>query len=146
MTAGRPRKPVNELKLHGGYRPDRHGDRSDPECVGVPVKPPDMDQEAEWLWDFVVDELTANGTLKRVDTPALMCVCDLWAKYRKVSKAADGDPGDKDLRCSLTAYYGAYQTAASKIGLSPVDRTRVKSESDSGPKGLSASARKRTPA
>lgn len=124
---GRHPKPTAELKLHGTYRPSRHGGRaSDLALEGLPEKPEGLKPDAEWLWDMVMAEYANAGPLKRIDTAAVFAACDLWSKYRAASKLADTNPVDKETRIAVTAYYAAWEKAAAKIGINPVDRRRVR--------------------
>lgn len=123
---GRPRKSLAELKLHGGFRDDRHADReSEPPTEGEPQKPDGITGDAEWLWNLTIKSYAASGALKELDTAALEACCDLWGKYKAASRSAEADPVDKESRIAVTAYYTAWDRAASKIGLNPIDRRRM---------------------
>ncbi len=139
---GRHPKSVAELKLHGTFRPGKHGDRlAEPAVEGLPEKPVGLKPDAEWLWDLVLAEYANAGPLKRIDTAAVMAACDLWSKYRAASKLADANPVDKETRIAVTAYYAAWERAASKIGINPVDRRRVRTEGEPKKAGLRSRVR-----
>ena len=108
----------------------------EPVVDGLPEKPISIQGEAEWLWDLVLEEYASAGPLKRIDTAAVLACCDLWSKYRAVSQLADSDPADKDMRIAVTAYYAAWERAAAKIGINPVDRRRVRTEREEKKSGL----------
>ena len=134
---GQPPKSIAELKVHGTFRPSRHGHRElEPETDGEPQKPEGMNADAEWLWELTIRSYAASGALKELDTAALESCCDLWGKYKAASRAADADPVDKDSRIAVTAYYAAWEKAASKIGLNPIDRRRMQVDGDKKKAGL----------
>lgn len=132
MTRGRPRKDVQTLQLHGTFKPSRHGDRLlAPEAAGEPDKPEGLGPEAQWLWDLVVAELTKNGTVKRIDTAHLWSMCELWGFYRTVAEKAKVFPENKGIRIAVIGYQAAFEAAASKCGLTPIDRQRLHGSKDS---------------
>lgn len=124
---GRPPKTTDRLKLHGGYRADRHGERNEPVATGEPIKPEFGDEwkEASAHWDDVVPGLIANGTAKAQDAPSLRVMCELWQFLRRSMSAAVAEPTDKELRCAVTSYKQAWETLAAKCGLTPSDRARL---------------------
>lgn len=69
------------------------------------------------------------GTLAEVDTSSLHALCDTWTLYRKSVELAMNAPADKELRCAVTGYLGAFDRLASKFGLTPSDRAAIKLES-----------------
>lgn len=121
---GRPRMPTDTLKLHGGYRPDRHGAREEPVAGGAPVKPA-LKGEASAHWDAVVPLLVANGSAKAQDSASLQTMCEMWSLYRATLKKAEKTPDDKALRTAVLGYKQAWETLACKFGLTPSDRTRI---------------------
>ena len=124
---GRPRKPTAQHELEGTYRKDRHGDRAlEPAAAGVPAKPKGLSKEAAALWDHVVTELVTNGTAKRMDTAALQALCEVWGLYRKAVAAANKYPIDKEVRCAVTAYLAQFERLASRFGLTPESRARIR--------------------
>lgn len=78
------------------------------------------------MWDDVVSELVALGIAKRIDGPALLAMCELWGWYRAAAAVADEDPLDGNARRAVTGYYEKWQAAASKFGLNPADRDRLR--------------------
>ena len=140
---GRPRKPTDVLKLHGGFRPDRHGDRKEPAASGKPVKPTfqvfeTLDEVASTYWDSVVSKI---AWAKEQDSAALQAMCEAWSLYQKTLPLAQAMPIDKETRCALLGYKAAWESLASKFGLTPADRTHIKIE-EKKPKTIAT--RKRT--
>jgi phage terminase small subunit len=129
MARGRKPVPVETLKLHGTYRKGRHGERElAPEAVGAPVRPSHLTEEAAEFWEFVVAELVANGTVRRLDTMELTAAAEMWQLYRKTVALAKSDPLDKEIRVGVTAYLSAWESMAAKLGLNPADRQKLRSE------------------
>jgi phage terminase small subunit len=123
-----PRKTAAELKLHGTYRDDRHGERNEPEMPGIPEKPDNLAEHASWFWDRTVPGLVANGVVKEADSAALLAACRLWHLFVVAMGEAELDPLDKNAACRAAQYHSAWDRAASKLGLTPVDRRRVAAE------------------
>lgn len=78
---GRPRKSVEQLKLEGQFRADRHGGNG-LEPKGKPIKPDNLDEEASRFWDAVTPELVELGIATEVDSSALSSLCEWWGEYR----------------------------------------------------------------
>lgn len=122
---GRPPKTTNELKLHGTFRRHRHGARSEPEATGSLVKPAGLSPVASAHWDEVAPRLT---WARASDSPAVRTLCEMWELYRAAFDAAKKAPADKELRCAVLGYKQAWESLASKLGLTPVDRTRIRAD------------------
>lgn len=141
---GRPRKPTAALKLHGGYRNNEHGNRAaEPQPEGKPTKPRGMKKHAVELWDRIVPQLVSMGVAKEIDTTILRTACEMYHLYREALKVAEKFPIDKDARIAVTSYFAAFERAATKLGISPVDRTRVKADVKPEEDRLTAFGRKR---
>lgn len=78
---GRPRKSVEQLKLEGKFRADRHGGNG-VEPKGKPIKPDNLEGEASRFWDAVTPELVELGIATEVDSAALASLCEWWGEYR----------------------------------------------------------------
>src|SRR5688500_16804946 len=98
-------KSLEEIRLHGNYRPCRHADLENvPAASGEPRRPAHLTGEARAHWDAVVPALVANGTAKELDTAALTMLCEAWGLYRACLALVAKNPAkavDKDVRCSL---------------------------------------------
>lgn len=140
---GRPRTPTSVLKLHGGYRDDRHADRAgEPQPEGKPVMPRWLKGDAANCWKRLVPKLLKNKLATEVDTEALAGMCDMWGKYRIVSKLFDEQPEDKSLRASCVAFLGMFEKLAGRFGVTPSDRSRLNVVNDSKPSGVMTRNRK----
>src|SRR5688500_2811144 len=119
--------PTPELKLHGKFRADRHGERADVSPPsGAPVRPVDMDETESSLWDQVVPDLVRRGLVGESDTAELRRMVELWSLYRKALALAKQDPVDKEIRCAVTGYGLAFGKIAGKFGLTTQDRASLK--------------------
>lgn len=109
----RPRKPTRVLKLNGAFErnPKRGKEREhEPEVtdpLGDPPQSFDEAQRSRW------QELAAwCPWLTIVDRPAVEIVCRLWMKMRANE--------------AKTADYGVLMNTLSRLGMTPVDRSKVK--------------------
>ena len=127
---GRPPKSIEDLKVFGGYREDRHGSRAqaEPKVDGLPQRPEGLNENEAWLWDLVVSEYGESGPVRALDTAALLQCCKLWDLLTLAQEAASLDPLDKNIRVAVTGYYAAWDRAAAKLGLTPRDRRSVRVE------------------
>ena len=94
-------------------------------------------------WDRLVPLLLAMRTVKEIDTQAVIAACEMWALYRKAYKKAEKYPVDKDVRSAVVAYLAAWDKAASKLGMNPVDRAKLSVPPEPKKDGIEAFARKR---
>ncbi len=146
---GRPRKPTQSLKLHGGYRSDRHGDRDqEPQLSGDPVPPFKLVGDANLLWESVVPRLVAAKIATEADSETLAMMCEWYRKFRKLQKALDKMAvTNKDhykLMIQMQMASNCFDKLAARFGMTPADRSRVKThEPAQQVSGLAASARSR---
>lgn len=122
-------KPTHDLKLHGGYRKDRHANRLDvvpPE--GSPVCPAEFDAQQKEIWQSVIELYAKSDALGRVDSAELIALCETWGLYRAAVSLAKADPIDKEIRCATVAYLTMFDRLASKFGLTPTARASIKLE------------------
>lgn len=127
----RGKRPLDagELKLRGTYRKDRHAKRElIPVAGGVPEKPSTLKGEAAKHWDEIVPQLVKLNIAKLIDTSAVIRACELWADRKAARKRHLDDPTDKDSRIAYLNFDNAYAMAASKLGLTPLDRSRIEVE------------------
>ena len=128
-NGGRPAKHTDDLKLVGAFRSDRHGDRENaPKAIGAPRKPAWTESdEASALWDRLVPGLAERGLVGQDDEAFLQAMCEVWGLYREAYELAQVDATDKDARIAYLGYFAAFQQAASKCGLTPMDRQKLRS-------------------
>lgn len=149
---GRPPKPTPQLKLHGGYRKDRHKHRdAEPQFDGAPEKPSTLKGEASDCWDRIVPHLISSGVAKSIDEATLQGMCEWWATYRRAMDALDKmrvAPPDQDQEVDLKSArqlqmiasraWQYFTAAAAKFGLTPVDRVRLSLGGDKKQSALEA--------
>lgn len=125
---GRPRKPTEKHKLDGTYRQDRHANRIDSGANLPPIeKPADLAGDAADLWDLLVRTLPP-GVLGASDMPTLAGACRWWGEWRRWDRELSNPDSEMDVyKASILAgmAWKCYTQAASKLGLSPVDRARL---------------------
>lgn len=127
---GRKPKTVEQLQAAGTYRADRHGRRR----VATPAsgaaaalaRPSGLCGEAVTLWDQIAPELSAAGVIQPGDEPLLRMLCEVWALYRAAYREASLAPTDQAARSAVVAYAQAMDRLASRFGLSPSERGRLR--------------------
>jgi phage terminase small subunit len=115
MGRGRPRKPSSIRHLEGNR--SRTDIPPDMPLQGLPELPEELREKAAEHFRFVSGELGAIGVVKRLDTPALAILADLYAMYWECSRN-----GDVDGACKVVAKWSAL---AGKFGLTPADRAKI---------------------
>jgi len=120
---GRPRKPTELLKLEGGYRADRHGERKmEPQPTGTPQKPDNLSEDASRHWDEIAPGLIETGVATVADGPALVRLCQFWAECCEAERA---EPHDRKRLLRMAAAHKEWLVLAVKFGLTPVDRAKI---------------------
>ena len=120
-------KTVEQLKLSGSYREDRHGDRgTPPQPGGQPFAPFKLSEEAAQLWDVVVPKLTALGVATALDSFELAAMAEHYGSWRRLQRlATEADPPDARLQRMAAKSYTLFSGTAKKFGLNPTDRQRL---------------------
>lgn len=123
---GRPPKSTSKLKLAGTYRDDRHGERGDSEPpLGVPVRPDGLTDEESECWYRHIGQVIANGA-GEADTDRLVGLCKWHARYRRYEAELGEKPGDYKLLVMCVTAWKQYEQSASKLGIGPVDRAKLR--------------------
>lgn len=78
--SGRARKSIEQRKLEGSFRADRHSAAI--VADGSPTKPEYLDGEASELWDAITPKLVKLGIATEVDSQTLAALCEWWQAYR----------------------------------------------------------------
>lgn len=86
---GRKRKPIEQLKRNGTYKPSRHAG-IEPEPA-VPVMPSDMTGAAAEFWRAITPVLTEMGVYTKADALALRLLCDSYSRFRSACVTLDAD-------------------------------------------------------
>lgn len=124
-NSGRKPTPKAKLKLYGSPHAKTKGDAIEAKLAGSPEMPGGLDENARWLWDFLVPQFEAMGITKRLDTVQLWTLCEIWGLYRAAIEAAKKYPIDKDLRIAVTAYRSAFDSLSIRFGMTPADRQKL---------------------
>jgi len=123
---GRPPKSVAQHKAEGTYRTTRHSVRAEMAIrSGVPEKPANLDEEGQRVWDKITSELPAE-VLSTLDTFALADLARTWSLLCKYQQLVAQDPLDDKLSRLLNATQSIWLKYAARFGLSPTDRSRIK--------------------
>jgi P27 family predicted phage terminase small subunit len=138
MVRGPKPKSTTEHKLHGTFRTDRHGPVDHPidKLSGVPKMPPGMPKQAQKMWKVLVPQLVKTKSAVEIDSTELAAMCRWWAQYNELmTRVEDETPYDDDsdirqwrLEKRAKAAWAAFDSIASRFGLTPSDRARLRSE------------------
>ena len=131
-SGGRNAKPASVHKAIGSFRDDRHGG-DEPPAIGIFSKP-EMSERAGWCWDQIADQLKVNGTAA-ADAPLVIRLCEWWDIAERCQEALRESVDLPTVRALATASSHIEKLAA-MLGLSPVDRARmrIKVDKETGPK------------
>ena len=108
--AGRPRKTALELLIAGTWRRDRHGGRTLAPTDPLGPPPPHLTPEQRRAW---LETAVAAPWLRLPDRPQVEIYVCLMAEARA------------DFSAMSATRIGLLSRQASKLGLGPVDRTRI---------------------
>src|SRR5580658_8604532 len=127
---GRPRKSKANKALRGTDRPDRERGREIDLQPGSPRKPSDLSPRASVFWELVVPQLVQAKIVSEIDAIAIADMCEARATLEEIRAALKG------LAITSTDYYRTlmssqvadkkYHSLASKFGLTPADRQRIR--------------------
>lgn len=134
---GRPPKST-ALKLLDGTRPDRINFAEPPRVEGRPTPPATLGPVALAEWNRVVEDLERLGVLSLSDRPTLALYCQHYARWVEAeehikklgmvsSTAAGGAKINPYIQISKDSAKEALRIAQ-LFGLSPSDRSRLKTE------------------
>ena len=122
--AGRPKLQTKTLRLHGGYRKERHSGRdAEPQPTGKVTKPKGMSKDATEHWNQVVPGLIDTGVATVADVPALVRMCEWWAEGEKCRRSKIWKPMAR-VQAFATAHK-QWRDLASKFGMTPSDRASL---------------------
>ena len=126
--AGRPPKPLKIHQTDGTYRADRHAGSVAKSTGGTtPVMPSDLTDAQAEMWRFVIAE--RGDWIAVSDGPALRSLCETWELRCKCQDLLQGDPIDKDTRCSFVQYQADCMKMFARFGMTPADRARLGEQS-----------------
>jgi len=139
MPSGRPRKPIEQKIAEGTYRRDRDGPI---DCAvtteGEPVAPDWLAGEALEFWSLITPQLVKGRVAGKCDSSALAMLCWWYAEFLKLIRTVDetrkaGKTPSPAQYVALGVTCDKWDKLASKFGLSPADRAKLKIEPQSGP-------------
>lgn len=119
----RPRKTSVQLKVAGTFRKDRHGD--DPGSVGELACPADFDDDQRWCWDQHYPQVKANGA-GGGDLGVFLGGCKWWALFVKCERKVNAGNEDYRLYIKMSMAWKNWDRAASRLGLTPTDRAKLR--------------------
>ena len=126
-SGGHNRKTAAELKLHGTFRKDRHGDlEKAPQIAERLKKPTGMSREASALWDKIVARYERSKMLTAQDAETLRVACETFSHWKRADATLRDDPTDASARTSFIQLAQAWRTFAAAFGLTPLDRQRLR--------------------
>ncbi len=124
---GRRPKPATLHMRQGTYKPSEH--RVSPMADGAIQKPSDLGQWGNRLWDTSIAFILQAGG-GECDTEAVAGMCRWYNEYRRVhEKVRKTSPTHKDYRTLLYTAAKAWEKfmdGASRFGLTPADRAKLK--------------------
>lgn len=145
MVRGPKPKSAAEHKLHGTFRTDRHGPVDHPmdNMDGEPVMPAGMPDQAVKLWKVIVPQLMKAKNAVEIDSTQLAAMCRWWAQYNELMSRVESEaPYDSEtdnkqwrLEKRARAAWSAFDSIASRFGMTPSDRARLRSDVKA-PKGV----------
>jgi P27 family predicted phage terminase small subunit len=134
---GRPPKPTARKKLEGTYRKDRAPKNEARPESGVPEPPAWLTEGARAEWARIVPEMERIGLATGVDFWALVAYCEAFDRYQQLGEKIARMDGDR-YQVSESGWRQAQPEVAeqkelvdrmsklaSKLGISPADRTKV---------------------
>jgi P27 family predicted phage terminase small subunit len=91
---GRPAKPRGLKILEGGQNKmgepiDSKGRAIKPGVNfgrGLPTKPEGLTEDAEYLWDLIIEQLETVGVLKPLDAASMEMLCETFSRWRYAVK------------------------------------------------------------
>jgi len=124
---GRRPKPATLHMRQGTYKPGRH--QVQPLAGGELVRPTGLGQYGLWLWNRVEDFVLQAGA-GECDTECLAGMCRWYQQYRRINasleKMRPDDSRHRELLYSAATAWRAFVDMASRFGLTPADRAKLK--------------------
>jgi len=118
-------KSIENLKLHGTFRKDRHAQR--PSRTGTLGKPSSwLDDTAKRWWLDHAAQLTSNG-VGAGDVSLVESAATWYSIWRGTLSAIEAGDGEYRTWCRLSMAWKAFAAAAGKLGIGPADRSRIRS-------------------
>lgn len=134
---GRTPKPIEQLKLTGGYRPDRHGTDHPVYPVEAPDPPAYLIDDARDIWQELVPMLVGGGVMAPAHGFALAMLCNSLARYWQLAAIVDAEgvvvdsPGGPKRHPAAMAMDHAWDRAMTglrEFGLTPASLGKVQAK------------------
>ena len=124
------RRAADEIKIASGtYRADKSGALDEkPVIEGHIATPEFLNPHAAELWDTHVVPLIEAEAIKPTDVAMAKSMCQMWGLYCESFELANLEPTDKDARIAVTSYWTKFEAAASRFGMNPSDRSRLRTD------------------
>jgi phage terminase small subunit len=124
---GRRPKPATLHMRQGTYKPGRH--QIQPTAGGELVRPTGLGQHGHRLWNAVIDFAETAGA-GECDTECLAGMCRWYQQFRRMyellEKLRPDDPRYVELMYPAAKAWKAFVDMASRFGLTPADRAKLK--------------------
>ena len=142
MSAGRPRKPIENLQLEGTYRADRHKNVGDSKAIALPKDsiieaPASFSAKTKKCWESIVPTLVVQGILSEADLPSLDLMFQSYEEFLKAKAAIkkfDKEHPDlldketidnrKKLNAWLSQSINDFNKIAARFGIMPSERVK----------------------
>jgi hypothetical protein len=122
-------KTTAEHKRDGTYRPDRHGTRVDASInTGEPVRVLKLDRIGKKVRKIVIDN-APEGVLAPQDGVMLDTMSSLFSTWVQAHQKAEGYAA----MCNALGLFKAFAGIAAKYGMTPMDRTKLRTEGEKAP-------------
>ncbi len=137
---GPPKQPTELKILKGTYQACRDGPLAEQvRPGGTPTIPEGLHDDAKAFWNAVVPGLVAMGVATAVDSFELGEMCKWWERYQRFGKQLDellddagpSAPGAFRVLANAGNAWERFDRIASKFGLTPADRSKLRVEQPS---------------
>jgi hypothetical protein len=125
--SGRRQKPIEQHIAAGTFRRDRHGrpERRNGDGADYLWVPTGFEDDPEAVELF---ELLSPGLpLEETDSPLFAAMIQTWGLYQNAYHRAKQNADDKSLRSAVVQYLSVFERLASRFGMSPTDRPKLRS-------------------
>lgn len=137
-----PKSKPTELRVLEGNPGRLPINTEEPRPVGEPECPAHLSDDARAMWRQLMDSLPP-GMITAADAPLLACYCEAWATHKAATEALQRGRdllGENLVRNGRPSPYLRIATEAARtmaslatrLGLSPADRTGIKGPSIQG--------------